>query len=355
MLSSPVHCPLMVPDLTQPPTPSLSKVGSEWVKLSSKPIFDGANGIIFKGADAKNTHVVVIKTVKIQPAQDVDKYRDSVVREYDNIKRCAASKQVVDIFDLAADAASEQFSLIIQYYPHGDLLDYLCKLRSKKVEIAVNLKDAMFKQIVRAVDFLHRHGIVHRDVKPENFLIDENGIIRLNDFGYSLDLNKLDAQLPLNDVFCGTPSFKAPELFRIEHQMANTEDVDAAAIDFKKVDVWALGIVCFQVCLMSVPWPHANVVTDDKNRIMEKYIKNYPDNEKQLITLGNKLNDRNYSTSMNPAMSHFKNIHYDARIQLLQMLHPLAEKRSSTESLLASSWLTQAYASPKDLLKLIPK
>ncbi|SGZ52208.1 CIC11C00000003673 [Sungouiella intermedia] len=346
----------VVPDSSAEFLPEISKmVGVDYVYLSSKPIFDGANGVIYRGTDTKNTTVFVIKTVKVQKDQLLATYRRSVIREFDNLKKCANSKQVVTVVDIAANQDSPDLSLIVKYYPNGDLLDFLCKLRTKKVELKGNLKDAIFKQIVRGVDFLHRHNIAHRDIKPENFLIDECGVIKLNDFGYSLDTTRLDEQLLLNDLSCGTPSFKAPELYQIEKAVAENTDFDAKLIDFKMVDIWALGVLTFQLFLMSKPWQHANVVTDAKNMVMEKFIKYYPDNEKHLINLVNKLNDRNHSVSTNPALSLFKKLHYDARILALEMLHPAPEKRCTTEKLLLSNWLTQAYADPKDLIKLIPK
>lgn len=330
-------------------------VGVDYVYLSSKPIFDGANGIIYRGTDTNKSTVLVIKTVRIQKDQLLDIYRRSVVREFENLKRCAASKQVVTIVDLAANSHSLELSLIVKHYPNGDLLDCLCELRSKKIELNGNLKNAIFKQIVRGVDFLHRHDIAHRDIKPENFLIDESGIIKLNDFGYSLDVTKMDDQLPLNDLSCGTLSFKAPELYQIERSVSENPRYDARGVDFKMVDIWALGILAFQLFLMSKPWQHANVVTDSKNVVVEKYIKHYPDNEKQLINLVNKLNDRNHGVSSNPALSLFKKLHYDARTLALEMLHPVPEKRCTTGKLLLSNWLIQAYADPKDLLKMMLK
>lgn len=336
----------------------LDLVGTDWVKLSSKPLFEGANGTIFKASDALRSRTVVIKTVKRHSNVPVSMYRACVIREYENMKRCSASKQVVDVFALATNADSEELSLITQYCCHGDLLDFLCNLRTKKVTIPSNLKDAIFKQIVKAVDYLHRQNIVHRDIKPENFLVDEKGTVRLNDFGCSIDCNKISEQLPLNEICCGTPSFKAPELYQFEEEEKNrdaeeTKDI-SLTLDYKKVDVWALGIVCFQVYLMSVPWPTSKISGSDSSKVMELYIKNFPENEKSLKGLVDKLNDRNVRIPQNPALSLFKKIHYDARIELFNMLHPNPSKRTSTERLLQSSWLMQAYADPKEVLALVP-
>lgn len=336
----------------------LDLVGTDWVKLSSKPIFEGANGTIFKASDAARSRTVVIKTVKRHSNLSVSVYKACVIREYENMKRCSASKQVVDVLALAANPDSVELSLITQYCCHGDLLDFLCNLRTKKVSIPSNLKDAIFKQIVKAVDYLHRQNIVHRDIKPENFLVDEKGIVRLNDFGCSIDCNKISEQLPLNEICCGTPSFKAPELYKFEEVEKNLDPEEmtnlSLSLDYKKVDVWALGIVCFQVYLMSVPWPTSKTSGSDSSKVMEMYIKNYPENDKSLKGLVDKLNDRNVRMPQNPALSLFKKIHYDARIELFNMLHPNPSKRTSTERLLQSSWLMQAYANLNEVLALVP-
>lgn len=329
-------------------------VGVDYSRLSSTPIFDGANGVIYKASDSGHTKAVVIKTVKKQENQSENIYIRLVAREYANLKKCAASKSVVDVYAIAADKSTTRLSIIIQYCPMGDLLDYLCHLRTTKVTMPSNVKDAVFKQIVKAVDFLHRHDIAHRDIKPENFLIDESGVVKLNDFGCSLDLNLIEEQLPLNDIHCGTPSFKAPELFNLEHDIHREDHDFLLGVDFRAVDIWALGILCFQLFLLSVPWPHANVSADEKSAAIDRYLRNYPANDKELIGLADRLNDRHYNLSHNPALSLFKQLHYDARVELLKMLNPMAQKRTTTKSLLLSSWLSQAYSDPQELIRLRP-
>lgn len=332
-------------------------IGKDWIKVSSKPIFVGANGTIYKASDPSN-RLVVIKTVKRHEKDTLDLYRACVAREYENMKRCSLAKQVVEVFALATDPAFDELSLVTQYCAHGDLLDFLCHLRKSNISISSNLKDAIFKQIVKAVVYLHKHGIAHRDIKPENFLVDENGFVRLNDFGCSLDCAKLCEQLPLNEVCCGTPSFKAPELYGYEEQLKLLEPSEALELslkmDYKKVDVWALGIVCFQVYLMSVPWQNCRSKGPDASKVFERYTKEYPQDEKLLKALVDKLNDRKASISLNPALSLFKKIHYDARVELFKMLNPSPEKRISADALLQSSWLAQAYANPKEILALFP-
>ena len=58
------------------------------------------------------------------------------------------------------------------------------------------------------LDYMHRKNIAHRDIKLENILIDKKGIIKLIDFGFSCNAAADD----LLRIFCGTPSYMAPEI-----------------------------------------------------------------------------------------------------------------------------------------------
>lgn len=322
-----------------------------WVRLASKPLFDGAHGTIYKAADAGNTRVVVIKTVKRLPQQEALIYRRLVQREYHNMLRCAANKNVVTPLDLVD--SNGQLSLVLEYCLNGDLLDYLSTLRKNKKTLPLGLKDAIFKQIVCGVTYLHKHDIVHRDIKPENCLVAADGTIKLNDFGCSIDLTQLTDHVALNDVFCGTLSFKAPELFTAEQAAKEVGSASETSIDFKAVDIWALGITYFHVYLMAFPWVHANTVGPERSKLAELYVKKFPQDTKGIKVLADKLNDLTYSVQLNPALLLFKKIHYDARVELLNMLNPTPSSRTSTTALLESSWLTQAYAKTSDIVDLL--
>ena len=85
--------------------------------------------------------------------------------------------------------------------------------------------------VVSALIHLHGHGIVHRDVKPENLVLDSNGYIRLIDYGHCRPLAHLAERAW---TMCGTPEYTAPEVLRgVGHG--------------KEVDVWALGVLLFEM------------------------------------------------------------------------------------------------------------
>jgi serine/threonine protein kinase len=89
-----------------------------------------------------------------------------------------------------------------------------------------------------ALEALHRHGIVHRDVKPDNLVIASDGYVKLCDLGYAREMPRAGGRA---QSLLGTPEYLAPEAFLGEGQ------------DFKS-DMWSLGVSFYTMLLAAHPW-----------------------------------------------------------------------------------------------------
>jgi serum/glucocorticoid-regulated kinase 2 len=120
----------------------------------------------------------------------------------------------------------ERIYFIMPFLSGGELFQHLRKFRTFDEE-KVRFYGA---QIALALEYLHSKGIVYRDLKPENILMDEQGYLRLADFGMAKKLKDDEKAMS----FCGTPEYLAPEIITMEGHDKNA-------------DWWSFGILLFEM------------------------------------------------------------------------------------------------------------
>jgi len=102
---------------------------------------------------------------------------------------------------------------------------------------------ALVKQIAKALEYAHSHGIVHRDIKPANILVTPDGVAKITDFGIA----KLNAsQFTMTGQVLGTPSYRSPEQVR-------GESVDGRS------DLFSLGIILYSMLTGNKPFAGSNL------------------------------------------------------------------------------------------------
>ncbi|KAH8240735.1 hypothetical protein KR026_004478, partial [Drosophila bipectinata] len=134
--------------------------------------------------------------------------------------------------------------LIMQLAENGTLLDYV---RERKY-LDEPQSRTLFKQLVSAVEYIHGKGVVHRDIKCENLLLDENWNLKLIDFGFARkDTRTPDNQVILSKTFCGSYAYASPEILK------------GVAYDPFMSDIWACGVVCYAMVFGRLPYDGSNV------------------------------------------------------------------------------------------------
>ena len=136
--------------------------------------------------------------------------------------------------------------------PGGDLLNYVRKRRKLTEKPAKYI----FKQIMQGIAYMHQQGIVHRDIKLDNILLDGHGNIKIADFGVSRRV--IEGELLFEQ--CGTPAYIAPEIVQ--------------EIGYKgfPVDIWSAGVCLYAIMYGSVPFK-ANQIGDLNSELYQNEIE----------------------------------------------------------------------------------
>ncbi|ETI56754.1 NEK protein kinase [Phytophthora nicotianae P10297] len=131
-----------------------------------------------------------------------------------------------------------QLALVMEYASGGDLEAFLRWQQESVGRLSESAIMRIFIQIVLALQYLHEHRVMHRDLKPKNILLDGDGIVKLTDFGVS---KLLTSSLDFAQTMTGTPHYMAPEL------------LEGGAYDYKS-DVWSLGCVLYELAVFTPPF-----------------------------------------------------------------------------------------------------
>ena len=164
----------------------------------------GSMGHVYLGRDPQLDRLVAIKTIR-DLGLDEDA-REHFMERFRNEARAAARlhhPHIVQVHDVGEDENVGPF--LVFEYVEGSTLRQLIKSQGplEPTEI-VRLAD----QIADALTIAHTHGIIHRDIKPDNLLMTPNGDVKLADFGVA---RMPDAALTKEGQFLGTPCYAAPE------------------------------------------------------------------------------------------------------------------------------------------------
>lgn len=150
----------------------------------------------------------------------------------------------------------------------------------RKNGININWIKEVFVSVARALAYLHSQNIFHRDIKLDNILINEVGIVKLIDFGFAVKNKSFDE--PITN-YCGTPSYMSPEIIKRKPYIGG------------KADIWALGVLLFKLICRNYPF-NGNNDQELYASIINNELKFCCDVPKKVKILINKMLDKNPGT-----------------------------------------------------------
>uniref|UniRef100_H2ZMM2 non-specific serine/threonine protein kinase n=1 Tax=Ciona savignyi TaxID=51511 RepID=H2ZMM2_CIOSA len=160
----------------------------------------GTYGKVKLARHRETGNMVAVKTIKKDKIKhDVDMKH---IRREMEIMSSIQHDHIIQIFEVFEN--QDKIVIVMEYAPGGELYDHL----ASKSGICDKEARSFFRQIVSAVRYCHKIGIVHRDLKLENILLDENNTIKIADFGLA---NKFKSDEQLH-TFCGSPLYASPEI-----------------------------------------------------------------------------------------------------------------------------------------------
>ncbi|XP_033747768.1 phosphorylase b kinase gamma catalytic chain, skeletal muscle/heart isoform-like isoform X2 [Pecten maximus] len=182
--------------------------------------------------------IIDISTEK-QEEYQAEQTKQDTIREINILKMCSGHKHIIELHD--SFETNTFIFLVFELCKQGELFDYLTQV----VTLSEKRTRIVMRQLLEAVDFVHKKNIVHRDLKPENILLDDDMNLKLSDFGFATVLSPKEELTEL----CGTPGYLAPEVLAVSMY----DDVPGYG---QPVDMWAVGVIMYTLLCGAPPFWH---------------------------------------------------------------------------------------------------
>ena len=239
-----------------------SKTNLNYYKIG-RSIGHGAFGKVNIALHVLSGHIVAIKSFnKIKKTFPINK----IYYEIKLLKKLRNHKNIIKYFEHFEN--DKHFFIVMENISGGNLLNAINKMSKFSETMAKNI----FKQLINTIKYLHSIGIVHRDIKPDNILLELDNTIKLCDFGVSKEVR--ENQL-LTDS-CGTPAFVAPEILK-----------DSPYNPYM-TDIWSSGVVLYAMITGFFPFRGVNETELHKN-ILSGVFPKLKDVSNELKDLLNKI------------------------------------------------------------------
>lgn len=234
---------------------------------------------------------------------------------------------IVQVYDVGEE--NGQHYIVMEYIKGITLKQLISKRGALDKQESVDI----MKQLVSAMVHAHKNNVVHRDIKPQNILIKDDGTVKLSDFGIALAQNA--AQLTQADAVLGSVHYLAPELARGEPASEQS-------------DIYALGIVFYELLCGDVPFRGDAPIQiamkhmRDEMPSIRDFNPTIPQSIENIILIATAKNKNNryrscsamykdLETCLDPKRSNEEKVRFDVQENLDEKTHVFITKRESDE------------------------
>lgn len=208
----------------------IGKIINDRYKVSKK-LGGGGMSTVYLAEDSILNRKVAIKAIRI-PAGEKETTIKSFEREVHNLTQLSHNN-IVNVFDVTEN--DENFFLVMEYIQGLTLSEYIKQHKPLDVQTVLNFT----KQIIDGIKHAHDNQIVHRDIKPQNILVDENQTLKILDFGIAKALS--ETTMTQTNHVLGTVQYLSPE-------QARGESTDNGT------DIYSIGVVLYEMLVGKPPF-----------------------------------------------------------------------------------------------------
>ncbi|MGH9775274.1 MAG: protein kinase domain-containing protein [Candidatus Acidiferrales bacterium] len=225
----------------------------------------GAMGIVYRARDPIINRLVALKTITTSVADD-----PNLLQRFYREAQSAGSLQhpnIVTIYDMGDEGGIPYIAMELV---EGDNLEQVI---AHRISLPISLKLVYAQQACRAFDFAHKRGIVHRDIKPGNVMVNKEGTVKVVDFGIARVLETSKTQ---TGMLIGTFAYMSPEQYHGEHAD-------------ERSDIWSFGVLLYELLSYERPFSGAtpaslmHSICQEEPRLLRELVPDCPSEFAEIV------------------------------------------------------------------------